>query len=106
MLASLALSLLVFADDGTYKLEIESSPGIRFEGICVSTDPVEEKKIEGTSSGEYQLNAQIHKCTFKKVDAPINIRVYQNRQLIYSKASKTPPTAGIEFVIPLGKKKK
>lgn len=111
MLTSILYSSLVFAGpDSTPSettLKMEGKPGIKIFGFCVSTEGPEEKKFEGVTPTEVRFDTTIDRCRVSSEgdSSKIKVRVFQNRQFITMKEIQAP-SAGIELVIPLGRKKK
>lgn len=91
-------------------LKFEGEPGIRFFGICTSTDSPQEKRIEGITPAEISVDVSFSKCKLEKVaekdgDAKVTLRVFQGRKEI-QRHDDIPPRSGIEIAIPFGFKSK
>lgn len=88
-----------------FKMEISGEPKMKFFGLCVSEDGATQKKIEGVLPAEVQLDYKIQKCQVKGEASKqaLGVRLFHNRKMLFEKKD-IPPTAGIEFVIPLSRK--
>jgi len=92
--------------DEKIRMEIEGAPKLKFFGLCVSEDGAQKKRIEGVLPAEVDIDYKLHKCQVSSEDSKTNlgIRLFHNRKLVFEKKD-IPPTAGIEFVIPLSGRK-
>lgn len=91
-------------------LKFEGEPGIRFFGICTSTDSPQEKRIEGITPAEVSVDVNFSKCKLEKAsekngEAKVTLRVFQGRKEI-QRHEDIPPRSGIEIAIPFGFKSK
>lgn len=108
ILCSFSVLMLFFSTGKAFgeeevSLKFEGTPGVSFFGICSSVDPAQEKKIEGVTPKEVSMDIRFSKCKVQKKSeqGELSLRVFQGRKML-SHHKDIPPTAGIEFVIPLG----
>lgn len=94
------------AESENTTLEFKGTPGISFFGICSSVEPYKEKKIEGVSPAEVQMDVHFSKCKIeRKAEAgELTVRVFQGRRELLDKRD-IPPSSGIELVFSAGRKK-
>lgn len=88
------------------RLEITGKEKTRFLGFCISEDGKHEKKLEGMTPAEFQIDMKLHRCEVKPEDtkASLGVRLFHQRQVVFEKTKPEEAVSGIEFVIPLGRK--